>query len=62
MSGLYMDSSCQANSFVSDNRRVRIFGFLVEMLSPSPQCMRTPVPIWVDGLYSCTAFCTSELH
>lgn len=24
---------------------------LVETLSPSPQCMRTPVPIWVDGLY-----------
>jgi hypothetical protein len=27
---------------------IRLF---VETLSPSPLCMRTPVPIWVDGLY-----------
>ena len=35
---------------VSDIRRVRIFGFSVGTLSPSPQCMRTPIPLWVDGL------------
>jgi len=35
---------------ISDVRRVRIFGFLVETLSPSPQCMRTPMPLWVVGL------------
>ena len=29
----------------SDIRRVRIFGFSLETLSPSPQCMRTPVPL-----------------
>ena len=34
----------------SDIRRVRIFGFSVGTLSPSPQCMRTPGPLWVDGL------------
>jgi hypothetical protein len=45
-----MDSSCLASDLVSDIRRVCIFGFLVEKLSPSPQCMRTPVPLWVDGL------------
>jgi len=22
----------------------------METLSPSPQCMRTPEPLWVDGL------------
>ena len=26
---------------------IRLF---VESLTPSPLCMRTPVPIWVDGL------------
>ena len=39
----------------SDIRRVRIFGFLVESLTPSPLCMRTPIPIWVDGLYGLKA-------
>ena len=38
-----------------DIRRVRIFGFLMESLTPSPLCMRTPVPIWVDGLYGLKA-------
>jgi hypothetical protein len=35
---------------IADVRRVRIFGFLVETLSPSPQCMRTPMPLRVVGL------------
>ena len=35
---------------VTDIRRVRIFGFLLGLLPPSPLCMRTPVPKWVDGL------------
>jgi len=39
----------------SDIRRVRIFGFLMESLTPSPLCMRTPVPTWVDGLYGLKA-------
>jgi hypothetical protein len=47
---LYMDSSLFARDFVSDVRRVCIFGLSMETLSPSPQCMRTPVPLWVDGL------------
>ena len=49
-SAMYMDSSLLARTFVSDIRRVCIFGLLVETLSPSPQCMRTPIPLWVDGL------------
>ena len=49
-SPLYMDSSQLARDFVSDIRRVCIFGLSMETLSPSPQCMRTPVPLWVDGL------------
>jgi hypothetical protein len=39
----------------SDIRRVRIFGFSVETLSPSPQCMRTPMPLWVVGLFGLKA-------
>jgi hypothetical protein len=39
-----------ASAFDSDVRRVCIFGFSMETLSPSPQCMRTPVPLWVVGL------------
>ena len=50
MTASYMDSSLLARDFDSDNRRVCIFGFSMETLSPSPQCMRTPVPQWVDGL------------
>ena len=46
----YMDSSLFARDFVSDIRRVCIFGFSMETLSPSPQCMRTSVPQRVDGL------------
>jgi hypothetical protein len=34
----------------SELRRVCIFGFLVETLSPSPQVIRTPVSQWVNGL------------
>ena len=47
---MYMDSSVFARDFGSDIRRVCIFGLLMETLSPSPQCMRTPVPLRVDGL------------
>jgi hypothetical protein len=50
MAVLYMDSSLLARGFVSDIRRVCIFGLSMETLSPSPQCMRTPAPLWVDGL------------
>ena len=50
MAASYMDSSQLARALASDIRRVCIFGLLVETLSPSPQCMRTPVPQWVDGL------------
>ena len=50
MSPLYMDSSVFASALGSDVRRGCIFGFSVETLSPSPQCMRTPAPLWVDGL------------
>jgi hypothetical protein len=46
----YMDSSWFARDFDPDIRRVCIFGFSMETLSPSPQCMRTPAPLWVDGL------------
>jgi len=35
---------------LSDVTRVRIFGFSVETLSPSPHCMRTPDPLRVVGL------------
>ena len=49
-SEMYMDSSLFARDFVSDIRRVCIFGFSMETLSPSPQCMRTLVPLWVVGL------------
>jgi hypothetical protein len=34
----------------SELRRVCIFGFSLETLSPSPQVIRTPVPQWVNGL------------
>jgi hypothetical protein len=47
---MYMDSSYLASITVNKLRRVRIFGFLVETLSPNPQCMRTLIPIWVGGL------------
>jgi hypothetical protein len=43
---MYMDSSYLASITVNKLRRVRIFGFLVETLSPNPQCMRTLIPIW----------------
>jgi len=39
-----MDSSCYASQPILRLGRVRIFGFLMEKLSPNPQCMRTPVP------------------
>ena len=32
-------------------RRVSMFGFLMETLSPSPQCIRTLDPLRVAGLY-----------
>ena len=35
---------------VPNVRRECIFGFLMETLSPNPQCIRTSIPIWVDGL------------
>lgn len=44
MSALYMDSSCVASQLFIRVGRVGIFGFLMETLSPNPQCMRTPVP------------------
>lgn len=50
MSALYMDSSCLASKPLADIRRVCIFGFLLEMLSPNPTCMRTLISLWVDGL------------
>ena len=50
MSALYMDSSCLASNIQSNLSRVRIFGFLVETLSPNPQCMRTLIPLWVGDL------------
>ena len=50
MSLMYMDSSYLASVTINKLRRVRIFGFLVEPLSPNPQCMRTLIPIWVGGL------------
>lgn len=34
----------------SEVERVCIFGFSLETLSPSPQVIRTPVPLWVNGL------------
>jgi hypothetical protein len=52
---MYMDSSLLARGFGSDIRRVCIFGFSVETLSPSPSCMRTPISLRVDGLYGLKA-------
>jgi len=49
MSASYMDSSLFARNFDSDIRRVCIFGLSMETLSPSPQRMRTPVPVRVDS-------------
>ena len=34
----------------SDNRRVCIYGLLLETLSPGPVCIRSPVPLRVSGL------------
>jgi hypothetical protein len=39
MSAMYMDSSCFASITVNKLRRVRIFGHLVETLSPNQQFM-----------------------
>ncbi len=50
MTALYMDPSCLARKHCSELRRVCIFGFLVETLSPSPLCMRTPIPNCRYGL------------
>ncbi len=34
----------------SELRRVCMFGFIMETLSPNPQCIRTSDPLWVAGL------------
>ena len=49
---LYVDSSCLASkcSDCLDLRRVRMYGFLMETLSPNPQCIRTSDPLRVAGL------------